>query len=117
MCGWQLEECCLDDHQHRQLLSCSSQFLEEGANSFHDNRREVAEVKAFCIMLAEEGPFGAVVDGLNAAYSGGRISGHKVGVAVRLAALTPPPPPPPPEPRCCRWLVRCSRLCLVGCSS
>ena len=53
--------------QHHCLHSYFKQLLERGTNSFHDNKPAVKEVETFCKMLASEGPFTAVIDGLNVA--------------------------------------------------
>lgn len=78
VCGEKLEVGGLSKEEHHQLHSYCKQLLEEMSNSFHDNRQEVEEVETFCEMLAREGPFTAVLDGLNLSIQGGKMRGTKV---------------------------------------
>lgn len=72
VCGKKLEDDPgLSREQHHHLHSFIKQLLEKGTDRFHDNTQAVKEVETFCAMMASEGPFTAVIDGLNVAAGQG----------------------------------------------
>lgn len=67
-CGTCLEDNGLSPSQHQWLLQYADQQLDTEADSFANNRPELAEVKHFKTSLHRNRGFSAVLDGLNAAH-------------------------------------------------